>query len=85
MGTRDVTGLTERIKDVKFSTVRLARGYDEKEVDDFLDKLVAILSEGGQLERSELRNARFSTTLIRPGYDMRDVDTFLEEIAQATS
>jgi DivIVA domain-containing protein len=85
MGTQDVAGLIERIKKVKFSTVRLVHGYDEAEVDAFLDKLVAVLSEGGQLDRSELRSSRFSTTLIRPGYDMRDVDAFLEEIAQATS
>jgi len=40
------TGLIERIKTVTFSTTRLSPGYDEEEVDVFLDKLVAALSRG---------------------------------------
>jgi len=77
-------GLIERIKNVKFDTVRLAPGYDEEEVDNFLDKLVAALSESGQVDRLELRNIKFSTTRLRPGYTMPDVDNFLDEVAQAT-
>jgi DivIVA domain-containing protein len=77
-------GLVERIKNVKFGTVRLAPGYDEREVDVFLDKLVALLSQHGQVDRSELHDVRFSTTRLRPGYAMPDVDTFLAEVAQAT-
>ena len=78
------TGLIERIKTVTFSTTRLSSGYDEEEVDVFLDKLVAALSQDGQLDRSELRDVRFSMTRMRPGYVMTDVDAFLEEVAQAT-
>jgi DivIVA domain-containing protein len=78
-------GLIERIKNVQFSTTRLVPGYDEQEVDTFLDKLVAALSEDGQLDRSELRDIRFSTTRrLRPGYAVPDVDTFMEELARAT-
>jgi DivIVA domain-containing protein len=77
------TRLIERIKNIKFSTTRLAPGYDEEEVDAFLDKLVAVLSEDGQLDRSGLRDVQFSTTRIRPGYAMPDVDAFLDEVAQA--
>jgi DivIVA domain-containing protein len=77
-----IAGLIERIKNVKFHTVRLTPGYDEEEVDNFLDELVAILSHGGQLYRSRLSNARFSTTRIRPGYAVPDVDAFLDEVAQ---
>ena len=76
--------MIERIKNVRFGTTRLARGYDEEEVDTFLDKLVAALNQDGQLDRSHLRDARFSTTRLRPGYAMPDVDTFLDEVAQAT-
>ena len=76
--------LIERIKSVRFSTTRLAPGYDEEEVDLFLDKLVAALSGDGELDRSELRDVRFSTTRLRPGYAMPDVDTFLGEVKQAT-
>lgn len=77
-------GLIERIKNVKFSTTRFAPGYDEEEVDTFLDKLVTVLGEGGQLDRSELRDIKFSQTRLRPGYVMPDVHTFLDEVAQAT-
>jgi len=77
-------GLVERIKNVRFGTVRLAPGYDEEEVDVFLDTLVAALGGDGQLDRSELRDARFTTTRIRPGYAMPDVDTFLDEVAHAS-
>jgi len=77
-------GLIEQIENVKFGTTRLAPGYDEEEVDAFLDKLVAALSGDGQLDRSQLRDVRFSTTRLRPGYAMPDVDTFLGEVTQAT-
>ena len=77
-------GLIERIKNVRFSTTRLAPGYDEEEVDTFLDKLVAALNQDGQVDRSELREVRFSRTRLRPGYAMPDVDTFLDEVTQAT-
>ena len=78
------TSLIERIKTVTFSTTRLSSGYDEEEVDVFLDKLVAALSRDGQIDRSELRDVRFSRTRMRPGYVFTDVDAFLEEVAQAT-
>jgi DivIVA domain-containing protein len=77
-------GLIERIKNVRFGTTRLAPGYDEEEVDTFLDKLVTALNQDGQVDRSELREVRFSRTRLRPGYAMPDVDTFLDEVTQAT-
>ncbi|HEY6295822.1 MAG TPA: DivIVA domain-containing protein, partial [Streptosporangiaceae bacterium] len=52
-GTAD---LIERIEHVRFSTVRLVPGYDEREVDLFLDALVAALSRDGRLDRAELRD-----------------------------
>jgi DivIVA domain-containing protein len=77
-------GLIERIKHVTFSTTRLSSGYDEEEVDIFLDKIVAVLSEDGQLDQAELRDTRFTATRLRPGYVVQDVDSFLHEIAEAT-
>lgn len=75
--------LIEKITNARFSTVRLSRGYDEEDVDIFLDKLTAALSEGGQLNQAELLNARFTTTRLRPGYVMQDVDSLVHEIARA--
>lgn len=76
--------LIKRIKTATFGTTRLSTGYDEEEVDNFLDQLVAVLSEAGLPGQSELRNARFATTWLRPGYVRQDVDRLLQEIAQAT-
>jgi len=47
-------------------------------VDAFLDRVIVVLREGGDLE--ELRNPRFSATRLVPGYDRQDVDNFLAEI-----
>jgi DivIVA domain-containing protein len=76
--------LIERIENSKFSTTRLSAGYDEEEVDTFLDQLIAVLSHGGQPDQGELRNAQFATTRLRPGYVVQDVDSLLQEIAQAS-
>jgi DivIVA domain-containing protein len=78
------SGLIGRIKKARFSTTRLSAGYDEEEVDIFLDKLIAVFSEGGQPDQGELRSARFTATRLRPGYVTQDVDSFLHEIAGAT-
>jgi DivIVA domain-containing protein len=77
----DSAELIQRIRGARFSTTRLAAGYDERQVDAFLDDLAGTLSVGGQLDATMLRNARFATTRLRPGYAQQDVDTFLREIA----
>jgi DivIVA domain-containing protein len=77
-------GLIEQIDNAKFSTTRLSAGYDEMEVDEFLDRLIAILRGGGQPDQEQLHNVRFAATRLRPGYVMQDVDGFLDEIARAT-
>jgi DivIVA domain-containing protein len=79
------TGTTElirRIKAAQFSTTRLSPGYDEEEVDIFLDNLIAVLGEGGRLDQSKLRDVRFATTRLRPGYVIQDVHSFLDEVAR---
>jgi DivIVA domain-containing protein len=72
--------LIDRIKNVRFSTTRLASGYEEREVDDFLDQLVATISSGGRLDAAAVSEARFHTTRLRPGYTKQDVDAFLDEL-----
>jgi DivIVA domain-containing protein len=76
--------LIERIKNATFGTTRLSAGYDEEEVDTFLDKVVAVLGQAGRPDRGELSNAQFTTVRLRPGYAKQDVDRLLREIAQAT-
>jgi DivIVA domain-containing protein len=79
---REIADLIQRIKAAQFSTIRLKPGYDEEEVDTFLDKLIAVLSKGGQLDQRELSGVRFATTRMRPGYVMQDVDGFLKDVAR---
>jgi DivIVA domain-containing protein len=73
----DHAAMIDRITNAKFDTTRLKPGYDEKEVDDFLDQVVAQLRGGGL---PEARGARFSPTRMRPGYAQQDVDDLLDEI-----
>ena len=69
--------MIDRITSAKFSTVRLGPGYDEEEVDKFLDQVVAQLRSG---VLPDVREARFSLTRMRPGYVRQDVDDLLREI-----
>lgn len=73
------------IHDVQFKTVRFAEGYDEEEVDAFLDKVALALNdppEGPQrMSPVDVRNTHFTTTTrLREGYDMDEVDSFLDRI-----
>lgn len=77
--------LIERIKNAQFRTTRLSPGYDEEEVDSFLDRLVAILRESDLPDPGEVRNVQFTTRRLRPSYVMEDVDGFLREIAEAAA
>ena len=75
--------LIEQIQNVKFRTTRFSPGYEDEEVDNFLDRLVATLRGSHLPEDGELRNVEFARTRLRPGYAMKDVDRFLREIAEA--
>jgi DivIVA domain-containing protein len=70
-------GLIERIKTVEFRTVRIRPdGYDEQEVDDFLDAAIATLRRGGRVSPP----MGFTIVRLRPGYRKDDVDAFVNEI-----
>ena len=77
--------LIERIKNAQFRTTRLSPGYDEEEVDHFLDRLVAILRQSDLPDPDEVRNVQFATRRLRPSYVMEDVNGFLREIAEAAA
>ncbi|GAA4938641.1 hypothetical protein GCM10023224_19870 [Streptomonospora halophila] len=79
----------EDIRNQQFSTTRLTTGYNEEEVDAFLDSAEATLEAlmHGRRERAPLTAAqvdrvKFSTTRARPGYDPAQVDAFLDFLAQ---
>jgi DivIVA domain-containing protein len=75
--------LIERIKNATFATTRFSAGYDEEDVDAFLDKVVAVLGQAGRPDHGELSNPQFTTVRLRPGYARQDVDRLLREITQA--
>jgi DivIVA domain-containing protein len=73
--------LAEWIETRKFSTTRLRPGYDEEEVDAFLDAIrdTFLGTREPSLTPEEIRNKQFSTTRLRPGYNVEEVDAFLGE------
>lgn len=78
-----VRELVDRIGNSRFGTTHRG-GYDEEEVDEFLDQIMRNLIRG---ERGTLRRlageARFTTVKLRPGYVMADVDSLLASVEHA--
>jgi len=62
------------------------RGYQESQVDAFLDRIEATLRGQDNLTAKDVRDIRFSRPLIgRRGYDETEVDGFLSRIEQQLS
>ncbi|RDI31024.1 DivIVA domain-containing protein [Lentzea flaviverrucosa] len=62
------------------------RGYQESQVDAFLDRIEATLLGQDNLTSKDVRDVRFSRPLIgRRGYDETEVDGFLGQIEQQLS
>jgi DivIVA domain-containing protein len=79
----DRAELAEWVQTQKFSTTRLRPGYDEEEVDTFLDAIQETFLgiREPSLTPVDLRMIQFPTTRLRPGYDEEEVDAFLDEAA----
>jgi DivIVA domain-containing protein len=81
-----VSSMVWRIENIKFSVTRLSPGYDEKEVDDFLDEIrdfFAGVKGAVPITPADVRNKSFTVTRFRPGYDEVEVDSFLDEVELA--
>jgi len=76
----EVDQLIGLVRNVQFGTTRLDVGYDEQEVDAFLDKMIVALREN-RARPSEVNKSVFATTRMRPGYRQTEVDAFLERLA----
>lgn len=78
-----VRKLVDRIRISRFGTTHRG-GYEEEEVDEFLDRIIDNLVRGerGTLQRLA-GEARFTTVKLRPGYVMADVDSLLASVEQA--
>jgi len=72
------------IQDVTFDKPAFGkRGYNEDQVDDFLDRVGATLVGRDTLTADEVRDVAFeSGTLLRRGYDEDQVDAFLDKIVE---
>ncbi len=57
--------------------VKSRRGYDARQVDDLLDRLIAFFDTGAPLTAEELRAATFASKGKRAAYDERTVDAYL--------
>jgi DivIVA domain-containing protein len=76
--------MISRIQNARFSTTRLG-GYDERQVDDFLDLLIQILGSRGSLDPMVVRSATFEVARLRPCYVKADVDALLDEVERYAS
>jgi DivIVA domain-containing protein len=80
LGVRE---LVDRIKSSRFGTTHRG-GYDEEEVDEFLDRIMDSLMRGERGTLPQLAGeARFTTARLRPGYVMADVDSLLASVDHA--
>jgi len=76
--------LIARIKEVRFAATRLHSGYDERDVDKFLDAVVANLaSSATPLTPAQIRDKVFRRTRVKNGYLIEDVDDFRGLLADA--
>lgn len=74
----------------QFRATKYAAGYDQREVDHFLDRVVDTLRNhetGETIERQPVtaetvRSVQFAPTRYREGYHPLDVDHFLERLQQ---
>ncbi len=76
--------LNEQFRATKYNV-----GYDQQEVDTFIDRAVDTLRKYEQgnipteplLTAQKVDSARFTPTKFREGYDQEDVDTFLDRLS----
>jgi DivIVA domain-containing protein len=80
------TGLTASdVERARFRATKFREGYDQDEVDDYLDRVVQTLrgeaSDAVALRAEDVARARFTLTKLREGYDQQAVDSFLADVA----
>ncbi|GLY72604.1 DivIVA domain-containing protein [Actinoallomurus iriomotensis] len=80
MASGEVDRLVGLVRNVQFRTTRVAPGYDEQEVDDFLNATITALREG-TARASVVKKSVFAATRMRPGYRQAEVDAFLDRLA----
>ncbi len=82
----------DEVLNSRFQTTKFREGYDQDEVDDFLDRVVHTLRarEAGTpdptaLTADDIAATRFRATKLREGYDQDDVDALLDRVGSAVA
>jgi DivIVA domain-containing protein len=76
--------LVSWITTAQFGVVRVRPGYDERDVDAFLARVVAGLQgDAPPVSARDVRESRFRTVRFGAGYQEREVDRFLDQLASA--
>ncbi|WP_131737998.1 DivIVA domain-containing protein [Actinomadura roseirufa] len=76
--------LVNWIQNARFSSARLRSGYDVRDVDAFLDRIVAGLRGAAPpVTARDVRESAFRVVRLGPGYDEQEVDRFLVQLAGA--
>jgi DivIVA domain-containing protein len=76
--------LMDWIQKAEFKAVRMRSGYDIRDVDVFLDRVMAgLLAEAPLVGAQDVRECRFRTVRLGPGYEEQGVDRFLDHLAAA--
>jgi len=76
----------EDVERVRFGATKFREGYDQDEVDDMLDRIVATLRHDPSrrgVTADEVYTTTFSSTRFREGYDPDEVDDFLDKVIEA--
>jgi len=75
----------EDVERVRFGATKFREGYDQDEVDDMLDRIVATLRHDPSrrvVTADEVYTTTFSSTRFREGYDPDEVDDFLDKVIE---
>jgi DivIVA domain-containing protein len=72
----DPESLARYIRNATFRTSRFSSGYDQQEVDEFLNAAVDQVLREGRVSAPP----RFTEIWLRPGYVRQDVDALIAEI-----
>jgi DivIVA domain-containing protein len=70
------------IENAQFRGVRIRTGYDVRDVDAFLERVITGLRGlEPPITGQDVRESMFRTVRFGPGYDEREVDAFLAQLA----
>lgn len=72
------------IQNTRFSRAGLRSGYDVRDVDAFMDRVVAgFRGAAPAVSARDVRECAFRVVRLGPGYDEQEVDRFLVQLASA--